>query len=379
MALLSPTAPTDTNPWMVDDTKPPAKPAVPTTPTDPTGTIPAVPPVTLAPSTPTDPTGSIPAISPVSPEQSVPSVTLAPSAPTDQTPSTIAGGAGYTPSPSILAQVQSGGVSDGTPLPTPPGSPITLAQPSSSGPPVPVVAPTIAAPSSPVDRVKLAQEAFDTFAKSSDPYYQKTLRDATSSAAAGGRLGSGMLRTSLGDAASNRQLQLDAERDRLINAATEGSITDANTAFQQQLASTGQAQAYGSDQQRIQLAKDQLAQTGAQFGLSLAQQKDLATLADKTANRQLDITTAYGQNSLLLELAKIMGGTTGNVDPNFIASVAKALGLANLPVPVTPTTATPTPIGQVPLAKGGGGIGLASDPYSKGGVVGGQQGYFGSA
>lgn len=78
---------------------------------------------------------------------------------------------------------------------------------------------------------------------------------------------------------------------------------------------------------QLQLAKDQLAQTGAQFGLSLAQQKDLATLADKTQNRQLDISGAQGQNSLLLELARILGTKDLNIDPTFLDAISKALGI----------------------------------------------------
>lgn len=77
-----------------------------------------------------------------------------------------------------------------------------------------------------VDRLALAESNFNNFAEASDPYYQKTLRDANSSAAGAGRLGSGMLRTSLGDAANLRNLQLDTAKQGYLNDATNGSIED---------------------------------------------------------------------------------------------------------------------------------------------------------
>lgn len=81
-------------------------------------------------------------------------------------------------------------------------------------------------PGAGVDRVKLANDVFESSAKASDPYYQKALRDATSAAAGNGQLGSGQLRTSLGDEASNRALQLDTLRSGLMHDATSGSIED---------------------------------------------------------------------------------------------------------------------------------------------------------
>jgi hypothetical protein len=81
-------------------------------------------------------------------------------------------------------------------------------------------------PGAGVDRMALANQEFESSAKASDPYYQKTLRDATSAAGANGQLGSGMERTSLGDAANLRNTQLDALRSNLMNTATEGTIGD---------------------------------------------------------------------------------------------------------------------------------------------------------
>lgn len=112
--------------------------------------------------------------------------------------------------------------------------------------------------------------------------------------------------------------QLSVEQGRL---AMEQINSTAQNKVAQQNANTNAGQ--------LDLAKQQLAQQGAQFGLNLAQQRDLATLADRTANRQLDISSAQGQTTLMLELARIMGSKDLNsIDPNFLAAIAKSLGLA---------------------------------------------------
>src|ERR1051325_8796933 len=101
-------------------------------------------------------------------------------------------------------------------------------------------APTVQAPTQPVDRVQLATQAFDTFAKASEPAYQRSLNQVTSQAAGLGQLGSGQWRTGLRDEADRHQLELATQRDALINKATEGSIADAQTAYGQALAGAQQ-------------------------------------------------------------------------------------------------------------------------------------------
>lgn len=164
------------------------------------------------------------------------------------------------------------------------------------------------------------------------------------------------------------QLTLVEAQQRLDEAYRGKQITLAEK--DQALRELAQSQGNQNEQQRIQLAKDSLAQTGAQFGLSLAQQKDLATLADKTQNRQLDIASSQGRNSLLLELARIMGGTSGNIDPEFLKAVMAALGFGPPPnktdvlaqgnaLPIHTDTANyndasqakPTDLGGIGLAK----------------------------
>lgn len=345
---------------------------------------------------------------------------------------------------------------------------LAMAQPQASSQ---AVTPKAPLPS----RIDLANQAVETSAKATDPYYQKSLRDAVSTAAGAGRLGSGMLRTSLGDLARNRALELDTLRSNAINTATNSAIDDAfrerdqglaaeqlqlsgelgrgnlgiaqqqaNTSqtsalgnlelaksaqanqasqfgqtldlqkagqaadiatqqaqlelarsgqaqqasqFGQQLdfqkaqadidaqfragtlslaqrnqalaelqakqqndlatsqlelARTGQEQQFGLDTQRVQLAKDQLAQQAAQFGASQEQQMALAKLADATANRQIDVNSAQGRQQLLVQLAQILGTSTANIPAAFLNGVLQALGMATTTTSTTPRTATPT-------------------------------------
>ncbi len=102
-----------------------------------------------------------------------------------------------------------------------------------------------------VDRYGLATRMLGDFAKSSDPYYQKSLRDATSQAAGAGRLGSGQLRTSLGDLAYNRDLQLNSAGNSFLTNALGGSIDDAYKNYG--LAQEDQRTAFGQGATQIQL------------------------------------------------------------------------------------------------------------------------------
>lgn len=390
------------------------------------------------------------------------------------------------------------------PLPVAPVAPVAgapkaaapMTAPAPAPLPVTAPAPTVAPPAAPVNRLELATKAFETMQAARAPGDKRALENVTSQAAGLGQLGSGQWRSALTNANNERQLQLDTARDELINKATEGSIADASTAYQQALAGSqlglaaelgranvdigrgqldlakeGQAGSLGLEKERLDLAKEgqaasiglakeqfaltkqlgleglsldqaraaldvkvrtgqltlaekdqalreleaerantradkqlelaegdllgrvqtgvdedgnpvyqdtaqaaqakaqlalqtksqeldelvrtgqltlaqkdqalrelqteqqaeqfrlTLAQNASQFGASQAQQLELAKLADATQNRQLDISTAQGKNTLLLELARIMGGPSGNVDPNFIRAMAAALGM----------------------------------------------------
>lgn len=177
----------------------------------------------------------------------------------------------------------------------------------------------------------------------------------------------------LRDLANTQNYNLATERQRIEAAfqAKQIGLAERNAALQElaqsqqntiqtgqlTLAQKEQAANQANEAARIQLAKDQLEQTGEQFGLSLAQQKELAELADATQNRQLDISTAQGQNSLLLELARIMGGPSGNLDPNFIQAIARSLGFTMPGTGINDQDGDGNPDGEVDTETGGGGTG----------------------
>jgi hypothetical protein len=73
--------------------------------------------------------------------------------------------------------------------------------------------------------------------------------------------------------------------------------------------------------------KGSLAENARQFGLSQSQQLALAKLNDATANRSIDASTAQGKNQLLLQLAQILGGPTGTLNPDALAEIAKGFGI----------------------------------------------------
>lgn len=208
-----------------DKVSPLAQPMTPTTPLRPIGApLDASPSIPLAGATTLPTTPNAPSAKPADASPSLPlaTPTVAPTPP-------VAPAAQTTPTPASPAV---------SPTPAAPAPPIPLAT-GGTGTTAPYA--TLSAitpggatdytdktitPGAGVDRVKLANDVFESSAKASDPYYQKALRDATSAAAGNGQLGSGQLRTSLGDEASNRALQLDTLRSGLMHDATSGSIED---------------------------------------------------------------------------------------------------------------------------------------------------------
>lgn len=111
-------------------------------------------------------------------------------------------------------------------------------------------------PGSLADRFKLAQDRFNTFTASTEPAYQAALRDANRFGAAAGGLGSGQLRTSLGDLALNRSRDLTNSKDNLFQNALEGSIGDTWNSIglaerQQGFQNQQQQQAFEQEYQRF--------------------------------------------------------------------------------------------------------------------------------
>lgn len=77
------------------------------------------------------------------------------------------------------------------------------------------------------DRFALANQKFSDFVNSSDPAYQAALREATQRSAAAGGLGSGMLRTSYGNAELARENAMNTARNQFMTDALQGTIGDA--------------------------------------------------------------------------------------------------------------------------------------------------------
>lgn len=141
-----------------------------------------------------------------------------------------------------------------------------------------------------IDRLALAKSNFDNFASASDPYFQKSLRDANSSAAGAGQLGSGQLRTSLGDLAYNRDLQLNAAKTGYLNDATNNSIEDSyrNYGIGQQDQSTA------FNQSVIQTQVEEALRSG---DFSRAMQLLGAGEAGNPSSTAQQLSTNYGQQA----------------------------------------------------------------------------------
>ena len=163
-----------------------------------------------------------------------------------------------------------------------------------------------------VDRVQLAKDAFNTFKSESDPAYKADLDLAEQYGAAGGQVGSGMLRTKFGNLALQRARDLQNEQDRLIQGATEGSIADAFNKFG--ALSGAEGQVYGEN------ANDRNELRGERgYQVSLEQQ------AFERALQSYEVGQQGNPSDYLLQMAKQYGGS-----PEEIAALARQLGLGSV-------------------------------------------------
>lgn len=110
-----------------------------------------------------------------------------------------------------------------TPIPSAAGVSLSSIDPSSD------LRSQLITPGPATDRYAIAQDQLKNYNDATQPYYQSALRDATSQAAGAGQLGSGQLRTSLGNLANQRNLQLETQGNSFLNDALTGSINDAYT------------------------------------------------------------------------------------------------------------------------------------------------------
>jgi hypothetical protein len=194
-----------------------------------------------------------------------------------------------------------------------------------------------------VDRTKLAQQMFDTFAQSTQPAYDASLRDATRYAAGAGRIGSGQLRTSYGNLADQRNRQLSTAQQQLTENALEGSIGDQ---FNKVSALSGlEGQQYGEGQD----ANNQLrAERGYQTGLG---QQAFENAMAQWRQQQSDQGQAFGQSATQAQL--IASLKQAGVDPSIIATLSKSIGSQ----PSTGTARAPsTPIPPGYIYDGGNAV-----------------------
>lgn len=164
------------------------------------------------------------------------------------------------------------------------------------------------------DRNKIAQDQINTWNTSSEPQFQADLRDATSKAAGAGQLGSGQLRTSLGNLTYNRDVQRNAATSGYLSAAQTGSINDAyqNVGIaqqQQQRQDNAQNTSFSQGLQALTAgnagnpAAEQLALSGTYGGQAAQGQAGLSSLIGGTVAN----TAAQGQESALDQWLKSRG------------------------------------------------------------------------
>lgn len=148
-------------------------------------------------------------------------------------------------------------------------------------------------------------------------------------------------------AARLQNKSLEDQRRELDRLVADRTLTVQQAQLAEQVASR--------TQQNTQFGL-QLAQQATQFGATQAQQLALAQLADATQNRQIDVATAQGKNTLLVELARIMAGPNGTVPAEAVRALAAAMGLElpegfNMPVTGSPPTSGPAPRNDGPNAR----------------------------
>lgn len=135
------------------------------------------------------------------------------------------------------------------------------------------------------DRLKLAQDAYDTFQQQSEPAYQQALRGVGQKAAALGRVGAGMTTNDLTGTLGQRQLQLSGERQNLINNANQNTLNDRLNIYN---AIQGGASTLGGQDLSLNTARSQaaLGQAGVFGGLGQNQAQREANSVQQQMQQQ---------------------------------------------------------------------------------------------
>lgn len=167
--------------------------------------------------------------------------------------------------PAPVAQASPGPVAPNIPLATSQGAqPYANAQATVPGSNTDYLSKTIT-PGAGVDRLALATSNLKNYNEATDPEYKASINEAAQGGAAAGQIGSGMLRTRIGDLALARTRDLSTQGTKFLNDATAGSIDDSyrniGIAQDQQKFQAGQQQT-AFDQAQRQTAMDEALRSG---------------------------------------------------------------------------------------------------------------------
>lgn len=176
------------------------------------------------------------------------------------------------------------------------------------------------------NRVGIANADLQNWQQQQAPIFNANLRNATQQAAGAGQLGSGQLRTSLGDLAYNQNQATNAAMGNFTQQALTGSIGDAY-------------QNVGIAQQQQQNQEQQQNQTFNQGLESL-----YAGNQGNPSSTQLALSGNYGQQAAAGQqgVGNIIQGTTQN--NNNQAYQQQILNMIGRGQPANPTS-TPSPVG----------------------------------
>ena len=167
------------------------------------------------------------------------------------------------------------------------------------------------------NRYGIAQQQFQNYAQQTDPMYQKSIRDATSAGMAAGQMGSGQLRTSYGNLANQRDMQLQQAGNSFLTDALNGSIGDQqfNTGVAQQQQGFQAGQQQNAYNQALQTGEFNNATQAQQFGQGVTQSQLAAALQNQQFGQGVTQSQLQDQlaNSATNRSATQLGlGSTGS-------------------------------------------------------------------
>jgi hypothetical protein len=193
----------------------------------------------------------------------------------------------------------------------------------------------------------IATQEYQTFAAQTDPSYQLALQQANQQGAAEGTEGSGQLRTSYGNLANQRNLQLEGEQQTLMQQALQGTEAD-QTANLSALTSTQNADVSAESTANQQLDEQQTYQTqlSEQAFTNALQQYEAEQAAQQQSFNQGATLTELGDAGNPATIIAALASEYG-LDPTTAASLAQQMGISSTPSATTPATAT-TPAATTP-------------------------------